>query len=92
MTSTLHFPSEETIQNYLENEHPCTKNNLYMKEKKVLAAAARIFANKKKTPGGVQMDVMLMLRKIKFPAGAAMIATMHLSRALKDCAEGKKFE
>lgn len=93
MSSTLHFPSESIIKNYLENEHPLTKDDSYMKEKKVLEAAARTFADQDKVPMGIQIGLTFMLHDIGYnvPQPAIMTTTMNLSAALKDCAEGKKF-
>jgi hypothetical protein len=93
MASKLSFPNEATIKNYLENEHPLTKDDLYMKKKKVLEAAARTFADKEKVPMGINLGLTLMLHDIGYdvPHPAYTITIINLSEALKDCAEGKHF-
>ncbi len=96
MSSTLHFPSQETIKNYLETQHPNTKNDSYLKEKKVLEAAAKkfadkTFANRDNAPIGIQMGITLMLYDIGYKQTKIMTTIKCLSVALKDCAEGKSF-
>lgn len=93
MSSTLHFPSESVIKNYLENKHPLTKNDSLLIENKVLAAAARTFADQDKAPAGIQLGLNLILHDFGYNVAQPEIMNtiMFLSAALKDCAEGKKF-
>jgi hypothetical protein len=92
MSSALHFPSHSTIVSYLEN-HPLTSNP-YLKEKGIIEAAARAFADQSKVPMGIQMGVMLTMHdlneKIKLPQVTMMTIHMNLTQALEDCARGNE--
>ena len=95
MSSTLHFPSENGIIAYLE-KHPLTSKEVspFLHEKKVIQAVAKFFAEQNKVPAGVNLGVMLTLYDLKPTLGIpdVALATMQLAltRALVDCANGKK--
>lgn len=92
MSLTLHFPSEQSITSYLE-KHPFT-NNPYLKEKKIIDAVAKFFANTNKVDEVVTLGVMLTLhnlsKEIELTKEMRKVITMNLIEALKDCAHDKQ--
>lgn len=92
MTVTLRFPSERIIGNYLK-KHPLTKD-LGFQNKKIIELAANKFAHQQKLKLNVQMGVMNTLYAPNIELGLdddrMQVICRNLTKALKDCAEGKK--
>lgn len=97
MASILHFPSREAIITYLE-QHPNINQDgdTYLKDNHIIEAVADFFADQDKAPLGVNIGVNMVMTDIgeRLNLNIAGIVTigMNLTKALKDCANGKKFE
>lgn len=83
---SLRFPSETILISRLEN---VLSDQQYMKEKKIIQALAKAFANQTKEPIGVDMGVMLELYdlNIQLPEIALRAMIILLCAALKKCAD-----
>lgn len=92
MSVTLQFPSERILGNYLKN-HSETKNLVFI-DTRIIDLAVSKFARQQKLKLNVQMGVMNALYAPNVELGldddTMIVICYNLTKALKDCAEGKK--
>ncbi len=88
----MHFPDQATILNYLENVHPITKDDAYLKEKELYQAVAEFFADQNKVHDGIEMGLVLVLydwsQENNFSDDVLWLIRRNLMQALEDLANG----
>lgn len=90
-SSIISFPSRASILSYLE-QHPLT-NDRYYKEKRILEAVAKAFADQKIESEGVSMGLFFPLygerKRLGLSDATLRVMSLSLTKALLDCANGK---